>query len=480
MLAVAPPLKVNARLKADAARIEAGNIDIIPPDMRAPRTIALDVEGEKGCQAVCRKLLGMDLADRVVTPLETGAGQAPGTLKVAFRLADAQVCKDAGGEPGTTEAAGAPCILRSLEPDPKIDVLLKVSHLAKDERRYEMDRQRMNPFSPGRQTVEVLELWPCSNAENCAPLVRRVYVQQQRLVTPLVLLLDDNSPGMAANRAWARTNYGVAADPAAFLASKWPARGNSMDASRLEIVFDTATLAKTDTLDQDPEGLSLAIRRIEDGAGPLTPVERTLLQRLFDGRGPRISGTGLARRPEVAEAVKTRLGDLLMAQRGQDSEMLWLTEHLIADLPTDDYRRLRPALMRWLTDPGPLAAGTNNPRFLIRLSDLGPVIVEPLIQGMFHPGVPVAPDRSQRENTATITALCLVGDPRAAPELHRRKDAITNPRGNELPALNTALDHIEGRAPKGACLTLLPTDPGPDDGWNRRFAEARHIEPISP
>ncbi|MBO9544482.1 hypothetical protein [Caulobacter sp.] len=474
-----PPAVVNQRLEKEALELRAEDFDHVTPDMAKPRTVRLDWEREaSGCGSICRALLARGLVERVASPLENAEDLAAATHEGIYRFADARACQAAGV---ASEASAMGCILRTVEERPKIDALIRITSLREVEREVDTWKDRLDPLGAGNQSVERLELWPCAEVDGCLPLVRRTYVSQERLFSPLLLYVDRNDYGLELHRAWTRVLHGGRADAVAFLASKWPSAARRLDETQLQtlvIALDEGAPTVPDP-DLDPEGTRLMLRAIEDGAGPLSKRETALLRKMFDGQHERLPGGDISRRPEAVETVKDLLGNVLLAQKGRDSSVLWMAQTMIADLPEADYARMRPVLKVWLAAPGSLAAGRNNERFLIRLSDLGPVIVAPLVTEMtYHDGL-VPDGLTIGETTAAMAALCLVGDPDAAPTLRRRKLQIKDPRfkASELRALNTTLDHIEGRTAKGACLKLFPDVPGRGEAWAKQFADARGIAP---
>lgn len=381
-LVLGPPMTVNARLDADARRFQAQDFDNIPSSSPAPRTIAF---GED-CFEDCKLLLGQGLADRIVTPLTQRDGLEPSKLEAVFRLAGAEACRAAGM---AMEAAARGCILRGLEMDPKVDAVVKTEYQRDKYRGVETREQLLDPMELGRQTVQRLELWICF--QSCSLAVRRTYVLQERLFAPLVLYADQNRFGFGTERAWMRLPWGGQADPVAFVASKWPAKASSLNAAEVQdltIVYDVDAAARIATPGLDDAGLRWVLRSIENGSGPLSASEKTLLRRLFDKPSPQgIPNDNLNKRPEVVEAVKDQLGPLLMALAARrsknakgtirsfddpEAEMRVNTQRLIADLSEVDYRKLRPTLLSWLKS-GAQKEGPNDERFLARLKDLGAV-----------------------------------------------------------------------------------------------------------
>lgn len=211
-LAFIPPMLVNENLDAEAARIQAADFDRTPSGMPAPRVIQLEVEREESCQEVCQKLLARGLADQIVQRLEDGdEAQVSSRTRAVYRLSED--CPASAISEGVSH-----CILRSIHPDPRVDAVLKVEQVPDEAR----EADHLNPRALGPQSVEVLELWACPAVGHCDLVVHRTSVVQAHLFAPMLLLAAEEN--LHLSRAWTRIPRGTKADPAGFLASKWPAK----------------------------------------------------------------------------------------------------------------------------------------------------------------------------------------------------------------------------------------------------------------
>jgi len=471
------PLLVNVRQSLHERGLRSEDFDRVPQDLVAPRAIQLATSDKSSCGEVCRALLAKGLAESVVLPLDD---KKPSDLKrgaramAVYRIADPATCAEAGSK--AVEGVDG-CILRRVALEPKVDGLIRVTSRDDDG----LDRfgqwDRLNPFALGRWSSSTLSFWMCDRLDHCQVAARQTATSHERMIVPLLLYNDLSDYGLEINRAWARFKYAEGkSDPIIFLTSRWPAvaRSEEKQVVRFEIVNDLSALTALSDPLMDPAGVKAVFETISEGKGPLEPLQRQLLRTLYDGEHELKASVDWNSRPEAASAIIDLLGPALLRFKGTNTGSLWSVQHAIAALPDADHARLEPTLEAWLKGPGRLPWGRNDPAFLIRLFELGPVIVVPLTTEMLPREGVLDTELEADETLASLAALCLLGDKAAsaAPTLRARATHLKtkNWEYEEARALKAIMSRIDDDAPKDACLPILSDIKSLPRGWIDRLS----------
>lgn len=472
-----PPMLVNLRQSLHERGLRAGDFDRVPQDLVAPRAIQLATSDNSSCGETCRALLAKGLAESVVLPLDD---KAPSDLKrgaramAVYRIADPATCAEAGSK--AAEGVDG-CILRRVALEPKVDSLIRVTSRDDEGRDRFGQWNRLNPFALGRGSSSTLSFWTCDRLDHCQVAARQTAISHERMITPLLLYNDLSDYGLEINRAWARFKHEEGkSDPITFLTSRWPAvaRPEETQVARFEVVNDLTALTALSNPLMDPDGVKAVFETISEGKGPLEPLQRQLLRTLYNGEYELKTSVDWDGRPEAASAIIDLLGPALLRFKGTSTGSLWSVQHAIATLPDADHARLKPALEAWLKGPGRLPWGRNDPAFLIRLFELGPMIVAPLTGEMLPREGVLDTELEGDETLASLAALCLLGDKAAsaAPTLRTRAAYLKmkNWEYEEARALKATLSRIDDGAPKDACLPTLSDIKSLPRGWIDRLA----------
>lgn len=218
LMVLGSPRQVNQGLEAEASELKADDFDM-PRDTPRPRSIQVIREyNHDDCVDACLGLLSRGVVERIVFKNSRGDEASANARYVVYAWSKNDDCRTRSSK----DAEAGTCLVKSLEAEPKIDLSFEIRSVPDLERDW-AGADRLVPWSLGPMSVEVLEAWPCANAEGCEPIAHQTFVQQQRLFAPLVLYVDPDS-GMYMRRAWARREHGDKADLVAFIAGNWPTR----------------------------------------------------------------------------------------------------------------------------------------------------------------------------------------------------------------------------------------------------------------